>query len=278
MDLYRFLCSLSAVRFSARYASAHHYLRRSEEGSMGKKKLKVRRSVSTPHQENFRIEQSLDSPHTGVRFPEGSRRVAFEIFCETGGNYSQTRRLIAKRKALGSDSRAPSIRTLRLWAERQHWDVLRQMVDEGIYDILTAENDPDIQNAIRDEAGLFKFLSNLQSRLYVNLVERNSPLMPRNNRDFVNTMKYINDALEPLSLRMGEVLKTKGASRAAQDGAQTVGEHAQELSLADIPDNVASMEAILQQRGIAPTRENLARVALEQREAKRAREREANEA
>lgn len=209
------------------------------------KKRRKRRSRSS-ESEDYRIHMSKASTFSGVRFPDGSKRIVFNIWCEMGGNFAATRRRLKKEKLLDG-GRVPSNRTIQKWAEENQWETLRSMVDDGILEYLEAQDDPDIQEAIRTDAAVFKVLEKMRSQLYVGLLAKKSPLFPKNNRDAVNTLKYVEEGITRFQERFDQA-RDRGAGIDATD---------------DVGDEkIIHLADRLAEKGLEPTQENLAREAM----------------
>ena len=198
---------------------------------MKKKRKIVRSSVAA----------SRRSKWAGMKFPEGTKRIVFNTWCELNGNYAATRRKI-KRDGLLADGRAPSLRTLRKWVQDNHWDVLRLMVDDGIVDYLESQDDPDIRSAIRDEATFFKILEKLRSGIYMRIMEKNSELFPENATQAVTLLKHLAEQMGGLQARMHDARERRGEET--------------------LPDNVTSIASKLAEQGELPSQEEVARQAI----------------
>lgn len=201
--------------------------------------------------DKFIEEARPDSPRT-VRFPDGSRRIAFNAYVHCNGSLRATRRYLEKTKSLAG-GRVPSLKTLTIWSRDDMWESLRHMVDDGLIDLLEAQEDPDIKEAIRDDTAFFKVLIGLRSAILVSMMAKNSPLMPRNASDAVKVLGMISNQTESIRARGKDSQKRRGISEDA-DG---------EI---DVPDNVGSIAAALKKRGIVPTEEAIAREVLARRE------------
>ncbi len=208
-------------------------------------------------EKNSKVELSKRSPFSGVAFPEGFRRTAFIAFVEQQGNVRGTRRAL---KDMGE--RVPSVKTLTGWASEDNWEVLRNMVDDGILDYLDAQGDPDIMDAIKDDAGLFKLLWRLRSTLYAQLSSKDSVLMPRNSSDFVKITNHINTVVGGIQARMDEAAGRKPPSRSSSSSESVASDSSPEV----FPDNVVSLAQALKERGEAPTQSNIAREILKRKE------------
>lgn len=202
-----------------------------------------------------KIALSKSSPFSGVQFPEGSKRVAFTAYCDAGGNIRATRRAIQD-----AGERAPSVKTLTHWAEENSWEVLRMMVDDGILEYLDAQDDPDIKEAIKDDAGLFKFLIRLRSTLYAKLSAKQSVLMPQNTSDLVKLLKHVSDVIDPIKSRMEEAENRRGISIPVGDEGEGDSETVQ------VPLNVMSIARRLEEKGEPVTESNMAREILSLKE------------
>lgn len=209
-----------------------------------------------------KVELSKRSPFSGVAFPEGFRRMAFIAYVERQGNIRGTRRAL---KDMGE--RVPSVKTLTGWATEDDWEVLRSMVDDGILDYLDAQDDPDIRDAIKDDAGLFKLLFRLRSTVYAQLSSKDSVLMPRNASDFVKVANHINTAIGGIQARMDEARGRKPAGSVVPSA--TVDDSQEQEA---VPDNVISLAQVLKERGDAPTESNIAREMLRIKEEQETKE------
>ncbi len=210
------------------------------------------RKIRKRKRRKTKVELSQSSPFSGMKFPEGSRRVAFMAYCDSSGNMRATRRAL-----LDAGQRAPSIKTLNHWADENSWATLRLMVDDGILEYLDAEEDPDIKDAIKEEAGLFKFLIRLRSTLYAQLSAKESLLMPANTNDLVRLLKHIEDVSVPMQKRIQDAVdRVAGKGIVLTGDTSLPGDHQTILTL---PDNVQSIAKILRDRGEPVTESNIAR-------------------
>ena len=164
----------------------------------------------TPEETGWRVASSNRSPFTGVKFPEGSQGIAFEAYVRNNGVYSVTLREIKEKKLLGN--RKPSLRTLRSWAKNNHWDVLRQLVDDGIYELLDIKGDPNIQEFIHDQEAYMKVLGKLRSQILLPALERNSHLLPKSSSELVKLLGFISVENTKFDDRMGDAAKRSGGS------------------------------------------------------------------
>ncbi len=206
---------------------------------------------------NSKVELSKRSPFSGVAFPEGFRRMAFLAYVEQQGNVRGTRKAL---KDMGE--RVPSVKTLTSWAADNNWEVLRSMVDDGILDYLDAQDDPDIMDAIKTEAGMFKLLMRLRSTLYARLGEKDSVLMPRNPADFVRVANHINTVVGGIQVRMDEAMGRKPSSSAIPISDPSTEDSSQDT----VPGNVVDFAQALKERGEPPTQSNIAREMLKRKE------------
>lgn len=208
------------------------------------------RKFSKGGKKSGRIERSKNSPFSGVRFPEGYKRIAFIAYCDNAGNIHGTRRALKD-----AGERVPSVKTFTSWVEENHWAVLRQIHDDGLLEHLEAERDPDIREAIKTDAGLFKFLLRLRSQLLVKLMAKDSNLMPDNTNQLVRLLDHIASTVNPMQARMSEADKRKMA-RSDTDG----------VNYDETPDNVIGLAEALEKRGEEVTDLNLAREAIRHKE------------
>ncbi len=171
--------------------------------------------LSSDAPSEVRIETSRNSNFTGIKFPEGSRKIAFESYCRNNGNFSATRREIKTLDLLGD--RVPSLRVLRTWAVDDHWDVIKDMVDEGLVDLLKFKEDPDLQKAIEGDETYFLVLMKIKSRVIGDMLRKNSTLMPKNSRDAVTVLKSITEELRFLEDRIASKGGTKPVGVSGDD-------------------------------------------------------------
>lgn len=195
---------------------------------------------------NGRIQLSRNSPYSGVRFPEGFKRIAFTAYCDNAGNVRGTRRSLKD-----AGERVPSVKTLTNWIEENHWAVLRQIHDDGLLEHLEADEDPDIREAIKTDAGLFKFLLRLRSQLLVKLTSQESNLMPTNTNQLVRILEHIASTVNPMQARMSDADKRRAAKSDAD-----------KVDYDEVPKNVISLAKSLESRGEPVTDLNLAREAI----------------
>ena len=179
----------------------------------------------------------------GVKFPEGSKRIVFNVWCEQNGNFSATRRKL-KKDGLLEAGRVPSLRTIRKWALDNHWDVMRLMIDDGVLDFLEAQEDPDIRAAIRDEGTFFKILEKLRSSIYMRIMEKNSELFPQNATQAVTVLKHVGEAMGDMRGRLDSARERKDQRNGG------------------MPDNITDIASHMAERGELPTQEEVARTAI----------------
>jgi len=233
---------------------------------MALKKKKTREFVSekkTPRKMKHNLskrefaDKVTGSRWSGVPFPAGTKRKVFEIYCQFDGNVSKTRKYLKDNKIL-DEGRVPNLLTLQKWAVEGHWKVLKEVVDDGILKVMELEEDPDIQDVIRDDAALAKFLLRLRSGLYAKMMEKGSVLEPQNSREALAVLTHIKDMIDPYSERLATAKKRQGIQSVEGD-------------LPEVPDNVASITKLLKDRGEVPTKENISREILKIKEAKNAK-------
>lgn len=201
---------------------------------------------------------SAGGPWTGIRFPEGSQKIAFMAYVHNDGNIRATLRELKKTKAIPG-GRVPSARTLTVWSQDNHWYVLKNMVDDGLMDLLESQDDPDVRAAIKDDSTLFKFLLGLRSEVYVQLSTRKSPLMPRNTRDAVTLLTHIQNSMEKVQDRVDGARDR----RITSVGGSAVAETPEEV--VDAPISIA---AYLASKGEPVSNETVAREMIRRREAR----------
>lgn len=143
---------------------------------------------------NYRVDAGKASPYGGIRFPEGSKRIAFEIWVEFDGNYTQTREAIKRRKALGG--RVPSMAALRTWATQDQWEVLKTMYNDGLRDFLNASKDPAIKDAIKNDATFFEIILKMRSSLVGEMFKTKSKLWPTKPTDALALLKYLDGTID----------------------------------------------------------------------------------
>lgn len=160
---------------------------------------------------NYRVDAGKASPHAGIRFPEGSKKIAFEIYVEFEGNYTQTREAIKRRKALGG--RVPSMAALRTWATQDQWEVLRTMYNDGLREFLNASQDPTIKDAIKDDGTFFQILLKMRSSLVGEMIKPKSKLWPTKPTDALALLKHLEGSIDVYKMRVDsggtDNLKTK---------------------------------------------------------------------
>ena len=213
---------------------------------------KRRRVKRTKRDEEKRIKASRNQPWNGIPFPEGSKRIVFDIYREHGGSIMGTQRYIKTHKPL-ENKRVPSRKTLKKWAEENHWETLRQMVDDGIYEMMDNMDDPLIQEAIKTDAALMRFLEKIRSQVIVHFMDKNSPLQPQNNRDALNTLKFVTESMDRFGDRMNDAQK-----RAARNGTGT--------RVDEDDPKVIDLVKRMADKGEVPTNEELAREAIRARD------------
>ncbi len=150
---------------------------------------------------NFRVDAGKASPHAGIRFPEGSKKIAFEIYVEFEGNYTRTREAIKRRKALGG--RVPSMAALRTWATQDQWEVLRTMYNDGLRDFLNASKDPTIKDAISNDGTFFEILLKMRASLIGEMIKPKSKLWPTKPTDALALLKHLEGSLDVYKNRIG---------------------------------------------------------------------------
>lgn len=200
-----------------------------------------------------KVELSRRSPFSGMPFPEGFKRIAFTAYCDSNGNVRATQRALKD-----AGERAPSNKTLHKWIEKDHWEVLRQVQADGLLAHLEADQDPDIREAIKTDAALFKFMLRLRSQLLVKLSTKDSHLMPTNTNEVVRLLGYLDGVIQPIQSRMSEAEKRK----AVQDDDEDTPDYA------NPPDNVVSLSEAIRGRGEQVSQLSLAREAIRARDSK----------
>lgn len=197
-------------------------------------------------------EKVTDSKWSGVPFPKGTKRTVFEIYCQNNGNLSKTRKYIKDNKIL-EDGRVPNMLTLQKWSVEGHWKVLKDVVNDGILNVLEMDDDPDIQDVIRDDVALTKFLLRMRAGIYAKMSEKNSALQPKDSKEAIAVLKHIQETISPYQERLNDARTRRGGT---------------EIEGIEVPTNVRSIAQSLRERGINPTEENIAREALRLKELK----------
>lgn len=164
------------------------------------------REKSTHKDNNVRAAQ--EAPMTGVHFPEGSKRIAFEVWVNCDGNFAKTIITLKKTKILGG--RAPSPRTIRIWAQQGRWDVLKDMLNDGLRDFLDGTKDPNIKDAIKNDATYFAVMLKMRSSIMGEMLSPRSGLWPKRPNEALSLMKYLGDELEVYKKRAGVKTNEKG--------------------------------------------------------------------
>lgn len=221
----------------------------------GKKKASEkpkRKMKHTLSREEF-TKKVAGSKWAGVPFPQGTKRRVFEIYAECNGNINKTRKKIKDEKIL-PDGRVPNLLTIQKWAVDGHWKVLKDVVNDGILNVLEMDDDPDIKDVIRDDVALTKFLLRMRSGIYAKMSEKDSPLQPKDSREALAVLKHIDETINPYRDRLRD-------AQDRREGASTSEE---------VPDNVRSVASYLVEKGVQPTDENIARELLRRKEAKEA--------
>lgn len=138
---------------------------------------------------DYRVDAGKASPHAGIRFPEGSKKIVFEIWVEMDGNVTATREAIKRRKLLGG--RVPSMAAIRQWAANDQWEVLKTMYNDGLRDFLEASKDPSIRDAIKSDATFFEILLKMRSSLIAEMIKPKSKLWPNKPNDALALVRQL---------------------------------------------------------------------------------------